>query len=81
MKYVYLLQSISRPRKHYIGITSDFQKRLKAHNSSSSQHTKKHQPWKPVLVMRFEASNDERLQAIRQRFDTVVAKARGELGV
>ena len=54
MKYVYLLHSQSHPGKHYVGITSDFEKRLKQHNSSSSHHTKKHQPWEPVVVVRFE---------------------------
>ena len=54
MKYVYLLQSVSFPDKRYVGITSDFQERLKQHNSSSSPHTKKPQPWEPVVVIRFE---------------------------
>lgn len=58
MKYVYLLQSQSHPNERYVGITYDFRKRLKQHNSSSSHHTKKHQPWQPVVVMRF--GNDER---------------------
>ena len=54
MKYVYLLQSLSDAGQRYIGSTSDFQKRLKQHNSSDSRHTRKFQPWKPVVVMRFE---------------------------
>ena len=54
MRYVYLLQSISHVNERYVGITSDFQERLKQPNSSSSPHTKKHQPWKPVVVVRFE---------------------------
>ena len=54
MKYVYLLQSVSDPERRYVGITSDFQRRLKEHNSSSSPHTKKYQPWEPVVVIRFE---------------------------
>ena len=64
MKYVYLIQSIPCLDKRYVGITSDFEKRLKEHNSSSSTHTKKHQPWKPVTVMRFE--DDERAAAFEQ---------------
>ena len=54
MRYVYLLQSISHVNERYVGISSDFQERLKQHNSSSSPHTKKHQPWNPVVVVRFE---------------------------
>jgi len=64
MKYVYLLQSRSKPDKRYVGIASDFQKRLKQHNSSSSRHTKKHQPWTPVVVIRFE--NDEKAAAFEE---------------
>ena len=54
MKYVYLLQSVSHPDQRYVGVTSDFQQRLRQHNSSNSPHTKKYQPWKPVIVVRFE---------------------------
>ena len=54
MRYVYLLQSTSHPDQHYVGITSDFQERLRQHNSSSSPHTKKYQPWAAVVVVRFE---------------------------
>ena len=54
MKYVYLLQSISRPGQRYIGITSDFERRLRQHNSSDCHHTAKFQPWEPVIVIRFE---------------------------
>ncbi|MFO7956656.1 MAG: GIY-YIG nuclease family protein [Candidatus Brocadiia bacterium] len=54
MKYVYLLQSLSHPEECYVGITEDFAERLKQHNSSSSSHTKKFQPWEPVVVIRFE---------------------------
>ena len=64
MKYVYLLRSISCPAKRYVGITSDFRKRLKEHNCSASSHTKKHQPWKPVVVIRFE--DDEKAAAFEQ---------------
>ena len=55
MKYVYLLQSIPNPGKRYVGITSDFQERLKQHNDGKSPHTAKHRPWKPVVVIRFES--------------------------
>jgi len=54
MKYVYLLQSESHPNERYVGITSDFRTRLKQHNSSTSPHTKKHRPWRAVVVVRFE---------------------------
>ena len=54
MKYVYLLQSESDPRNHYVGASSDFRQRLKEHNAGQSAHTSKFLPWKPVVVIRFE---------------------------
>ncbi len=64
MKYVYLLQSISNPKKRYVGITANFSRRLKEHNSAHSQHTAKYRPWKPLVVMRFE--DDEKAEAFEQ---------------
>jgi len=53
MKYVYLLESISHPSKHYVGITSDLNKRLTDHNNGNSPYTAKLQPWRIVVVVRF----------------------------
>jgi predicted GIY-YIG superfamily endonuclease len=53
MKYVYLLQSLSNPKKRYTGVSADFHERLKQHNASESPTTAKHRPWKPVVVIRF----------------------------
>ncbi len=64
MKYVYLLQSTSRPDKRYVGFTSDFQARLKEHNAGKSPHTAKHCPWKPVVVIRFD--DDRRANAFER---------------
>ena len=54
MKYVYLLQSVANPTKRYVGITADFQTRLKQHNAGQSPHTAKCRLWGPVVVSRFE---------------------------
>ena len=43
-QYVHLLQSITDPRRRYVGRSADYVKRLAEHNASSSPHTKKHQP-------------------------------------
>ena len=53
MKYVYLLESISRSDKRYIGITEDLNQRLKEHNAGKSPHTAKFKPWKIVVAIRF----------------------------
>ena len=34
MKYVYLLQSVTHPEQRYVGLTSDLEKRLSAHNAA-----------------------------------------------
>lgn len=56
MKYVYILQSLSYPDKHYTGVTDDVQKRLKLHNSGEAQshHTKMYGPWKLIVQIGFE---------------------------
>jgi len=54
VKYVYLLQSLSDSTKRYIGMSADFQERLKQHNAGQSPTTAKNRPWKPVVVIRFE---------------------------
>jgi len=55
MKYVYVLRSETRQRSVYVGLTGDFNRRLKEHNSDKSRYTSGGQPWKPVVVIRFES--------------------------
>jgi len=54
MKYVYLLRSISNPKKTYIGITEDLNTRLTEHNSGKSHHTSRHTPWEIEVAIRFQ---------------------------
>lgn len=54
MKYVYLLESVRNPDRRYIGLTSDVEERLKAHNAGKSPHTAKYAPWKLVSTIGFE---------------------------
>ena len=51
MKYVYLIQSIPYPNQRYVGVTSDVDKRIIAHNAGQSPHTSKHKPWKLVTYL------------------------------
>jgi predicted GIY-YIG superfamily endonuclease len=53
VKYVYLLESLAKPGKKYIGITSDLNKRISAHNAGKSSHTNKFKPWKIVVTIQF----------------------------
>lgn len=56
MKYVYLLQSIPRPDQRYVGLTSDVDKRLAAHNAGQSPHTAEYRPW---VLITYHAFTDE----------------------
>ena len=52
--YVYILQSISLPKYHYVGYTADIKKRLVKHNEGGSPHTSKFKPWKIKIAVAFE---------------------------
>jgi putative endonuclease len=57
MKYVYLIRSQSAPDQRYVGVTSNLEDRLQAHNAGTSLHTSKFVPWKLVTYIGF---SDER---------------------
>jgi predicted GIY-YIG superfamily endonuclease len=61
MRYVYLLESVAQPARRYVGRTRDFRKRIAAHNAGQSPHTRKHRPWRAVVVIRFE--DDDKAEA------------------
>ena len=46
MKYVYILQSIHDPTRHYTGITDDVVARITKHNNGDVKHTSKFRPWR-----------------------------------
>ena len=46
MVYVYILQCIAEPDRHYTGVTEDLRNRLKDHNSGKVLHTSKFRPWR-----------------------------------
>jgi predicted GIY-YIG superfamily endonuclease len=39
MKYVYLIRSLTAPDQCYVGVTSNVDERLRAHNAGQSPHT------------------------------------------
>ncbi len=53
MHYVYMLRSESHPDRFYVGLTTDWQRRLEEHNSGKSIHTQKYGPWKIVTYVAF----------------------------
>ena len=43
-RFVYIIQSIDRPAAYYVGLTSNFDARLRAHNAGLSPHTAANRP-------------------------------------
>lgn len=54
MYYVYIVQSIIKPKEIYKGFTTDLKLRLKQHNNGHSFHTAKSKPWKLIFYCAFE---------------------------
>ncbi len=53
MKYVYILESLGHPDRHYVGLTGDLQERFKQHNSDKGHHTSKYAPWRIKTYLAF----------------------------
>ena len=51
---VYLLQSLSVPTQRYVGVTTNLEERLQAHNAGGSLYTSKYRPWKVVMYLCFQ---------------------------
>jgi putative endonuclease len=53
MYVVYVLESLKDTR-HYIGQTSDLNRRIQEHNQGRVRWTKTHRPWKVLHIEEFE---------------------------
>jgi putative endonuclease len=53
-RFVYILKSILDPDEYYVGLTSDPEARLRAHNAGVSPHTAQHRPWRPLVRIEFD---------------------------
>jgi len=56
MKYVYILECLAEPARHYVGLTGDLPARLRRHNAGEVSHTSKFTPWR---VKSYFAFSDE----------------------
>jgi predicted GIY-YIG superfamily endonuclease len=54
LKYVYVLESLPNPTRHYVGATLDVVRRLDEHNSGKSIQTNKYRPWRVKVSIAFE---------------------------
>jgi predicted GIY-YIG superfamily endonuclease len=48
---VYVLRSVSKPHRPYIGLTHDVEARLAAHNEGRCAHTARYRPWEVVAAI------------------------------
>jgi predicted GIY-YIG superfamily endonuclease len=64
LRTVYVLQSVAQPRRYYTGMTSNLERRFRAHNLGLSRHTASGRPWRLVVRIDFEdASRAARFEA------------------
>jgi len=52
-RFVYVLESLNQPGRHYTGISSEPGSRLEWHNAGLSHHTAKHRPWTLFVSLEF----------------------------
>ena len=52
-RFVYILRSDTDPDRHYVGLTSDVERRLEWHNAGPSGVTVHHRPWSLVVSLKF----------------------------
>lgn len=61
-RYVYVIQSLAKPERHYVGLTADVASRLRSHNEGQSPQTARHRPWRLVVYAAFaNAAHAERV--------------------
>jgi len=53
-RFVYILKSTRDPNEYYVGVTSDPEARLAAHNAGLSSHTASHRPWRTLVRVEFD---------------------------
>ena len=53
--YVYLLESLVEPLRHYVGMTEDLRARLHWHNLGQVPHTSKFRPWRIETAVVFRS--------------------------
>jgi putative endonuclease len=52
-RYVYIIRSVNRPDRRYVGVTADLPARLSAHNAGQNRATASWRPWVIVVCVEF----------------------------
>ena len=55
-RLVYVVRSDRNPRRHYVGLTADVQKRLEWHNAGQNEHTARDRPWHVLVTLEFRTA-------------------------
>ena len=53
-RFVYILKSVQIEHEYYVGLTSEPDARLRAHNAGLSPHTARHRPWRILVCIEFD---------------------------
>ena len=56
-RFVYVLQSVREPGRHYIGLTSDLPERLAWHNAGAFGPTASFRPWIVLAAIEFSTQS------------------------
>ena len=51
--YVYILRSVVKPDRHYVGLTRNLESRLGEHNPGETPSTKAYAPWQIEIATAF----------------------------
>ena len=70
-RFVYVLRSDVDPNRHYVGLTSDVERRLHWHNTAPSGVTVHNRPWSLVVSLEFADA------AIAARFERYLKTGSG----
>lgn len=52
-RFLYVLESLASPDRHYAGLTANVAQRLAHHNAGRSQHTATFRPWRLLMSLEF----------------------------
>ncbi len=64
MTYVYILRSMARPARTYVGVTNNLRRRLSEPNSGRSEYTSQFAPWDLEIYIAFR--KPERAQSFER---------------
>jgi predicted GIY-YIG superfamily endonuclease len=70
-RFVYILRSLVDPNRPYIGVTSNVEARLAAHNAGQSPYTAKYRPWQLQAAIEFP------IEATALRFEAYLKSGSG----